>query len=56
MQEDKDENKSLFPWIHILSEDDLVLVFSYLDYDDLESAFFTCQRFREVVEEYFFSR
>lgn len=44
------------PWIDVLSEDELVLIFSYLDYDDLESVFFTCQRLSQVVETYFFSR
>lgn len=40
----------------ILSDDELVLIFSYLDYEDLESVFFTCQRFSDVVETYFFAR
>lgn len=42
--------------ISILTEDDWVSVFSYLDYEDLESVFFTCERFSDIVETYFFSK
>lgn len=44
------------PAIDVLTDDELVLIFTYLDYEALESLYFTCQRFSEVVEEYFFSR
>lgn len=42
--------------IESLNDDDLIEIFSYLEYADLESLFFTCRRFCVIVEEYFFAK
>lgn len=42
--------------ISSLNDDDLIEIFSYLEYADLESLFFTCQQFSVIVEQYFFAK